>query len=65
MPCQLLPTITCTHNYIHTYRVVMGDINPRDNEGMTPLHCAAHFCRPRHIELLHEGARDNSILLEC
>lgn len=36
-------------------RVVMGDINPRDNEGMTPLHCAAHFSRPKHISLLCEG----------
>lgn len=36
-------------------RVVYGDINPKDNEGMTPLHCAALFGRPKHISLLNEG----------
>ena len=36
-------------------RIVMGNVNQQDNEGMTPLHCASHFCRPRHIVLLNEG----------
>lgn len=34
----------------------MGDISPQDSEGMTPLHCAAHLCKPRHIAILDEGA---------
>jgi len=37
--------------------MVMGDIDPRDNEGMTPLHCAAHLCKPRHIAVLDEGIK--------
>ena len=36
-------------------RVVYGDINPKDNEGMTPLHFAALFGRAKHISLLNEG----------
>ncbi len=34
----------------------MGDINPRDNEDMTPVHCAAQFGRAKHIALLNEGS---------
>lgn len=37
------------------FRLVMGNRDPRDHEDMTPLHTAAHFCRPRHIALPHEG----------
>ena len=52
-------TRTYVHTYTHThhtlYRVVYGTVNPRDNEGMTPVHCAAHFGRPRHIQLMDEG----------
>ena len=33
----------------------MGDINVHDVEGMTPLHCAAHLGRSRHITLLNSG----------
>lgn len=36
-------------------RVVLGDINPRDGEGMTPLMCAAQYGKPRHILLMNEG----------
>ena len=36
-------------------RLVMGDINVHDVEGMTPLHCAAHLGRARHIALLNAG----------
>lgn len=38
-----------------TIRTVLGNVNPQDGEGMTPLHCAAEFGRPRHILLLSEG----------
>ena len=34
----------------------MGNINPIDGEGMTPIHCAAQFGRPRNIQLLTEGS---------
>jgi hypothetical protein len=37
------------------HRLVMGDINIHDVEGMTPLHCAAHLGRARHIAILNEG----------
>ncbi len=40
---------------LFVFSVVMGDINPRDNEGMTPVHCAAQLGRPKHILLLNEG----------
>ena len=33
----------------------MGDTNVRDNEGMCPLHCAAQYCKPRHVHVLYEG----------
>lgn len=38
----------------------MGDINIHDAEGMTPLHCAAHLGRSRHIALLNSGNQKNS-----
>lgn len=47
-----------TSIYMHlllSYRLVMGDINVHDVEGMTPLHCAAHLGRARHIALLNAG----------
>ena len=52
--------IYCKRVYIstsnpHVHRTVLGDINPIDGEGMTPLHCAAQYGRPRHIILLSEG----------
>ena len=40
---------------IMLYRLVMGDVNVHDIEGMTPLHCAAHLGRSRHITLLNSG----------
>ena len=52
----------------------MGDINPRDNEGMTPLMCAAQYNKPRHIILMNEGKKSHiffdttavfSITAEC
>lgn len=39
------------------YSIVMGDINVRDDEGMSPLHCAAQYCRPKHVQVLFEGKR--------
>lgn len=41
----------------------MGNVNVHDIEGMTPLHCAAHLGRPRHIALLNEGKAINHIHL--
>ena len=36
-------------------RIVFGEMTPRDEEGMTPVHCAAQYCRPRHLELMGQG----------
>ena len=50
------------------HRLVMGDINVHDVEGMTPLHCAAHLSRARHIAILNAGIDNryyhHSILLK-
>ena len=53
--CSLMKIQVLTQLLFCLSSVVMGEINPRDNEGMTPLHCAAHFARPKHIVLLSEG----------
>lgn len=37
------------------FRVVMGSIDVRDYEGMSPLHCAAQYCKPKHVQVLYEG----------
>lgn len=56
-----------THNHLiktvlfFNCSIVMGDINPRDNEGMTPVHCAAQLGRAKHILLLNEGQFNSSI----
>lgn len=65
---QACQVSSSTHNYLwqHVYfigivflnlscRVVLGNINPQDYEGMTPLHLAAYHCRPKHVILLSEG----------
>lgn len=39
-----------------------GDINPRDGEGMTPVHCAAQMGSARHITLLIEGTNISSLI---
>lgn len=37
------------------YRIVNGDINPKDNEGMTPVHCTAQMGTSKHVVQLIEG----------
>lgn len=51
--------------FLFTCSVVMGDINPRDNEGMIPVHCAAHFGRAKHILLLNEGRFNSAPVSMC
>ena len=45
----------CGHVPSGPHRTVLGDINPKDSEDMTPLHCAAQFGRVRNVLLLSEG----------
>lgn len=53
--CGTMGEVFIQTSYFPTVSIVMGDINPCDNESMTPLHCAAQFGRHKHIALLNQG----------
>lgn len=37
------------------FSIVNGNINPKDNEQMTPVHCAAQYNAAKHITIMNEG----------
>lgn len=37
------------------YSIVNGNINPKDKEQMTPVHCAAQYNAAKHITIMNEG----------